>query len=109
MVPSMMFPSLTSEALHRDCCSACDNEGHGGCKRMKKKVAHGGYKRMEKKMAQGGCDSCFTHKGRRRRIGLGGILKFIKVNFVFFLYVIGCQLKCVGCRENEPIINLRLI
>ena len=65
---------------------------------MKKKVAHGGYKRMEKKMAQGGCDSCFTHKGRRRRIGLGGILKFIKGNFVFFLYVI-------GCRENQPILN----
>jgi len=89
MVPSMMVPSPTLEALRRGCCSACNNEGHGGCKRMEKKVAHGG------------CDSCFTQKGRRR-IGLGGILKFIKGNFVFFLYVIGCQLKCVGCRENQP-------
>jgi len=54
-----MVPSSTSEALCRGCWSACDNEGHGGCKRMEKKVAHGS------------CGSCFTHKGRRRRIGLG--------------------------------------
>jgi len=41
---------------------------------------------MEKKVAHGGCDSYFTHKGRIRRIGLGGILKFIKDNFIFFIY-----------------------
>jgi len=45
MVPSMMFPSLTSEALRRGHSSACDNEGHGGCKRMEKKMmAHSGCK-----------------------------------------------------------------
>jgi len=71
MVSSMMVPSPTSKALRRSCCSACDNEGHDGCKRMKKNVAHGGCKRMEKKVAHGVCGSCFTHKGRRRRIWLG--------------------------------------
>jgi len=74
-----MVPSPTLEALRRGCFSACDNEGHGGCKRMEKKVAHRG------------CHSCFTQKGRRRIIGLGGIIKFIKGNFVFFLYLIGCS------------------
>jgi len=24
-------------------CSACDNGGHGGCRRMEKNVAHGGW------------------------------------------------------------------
>ena len=60
---------------------------------MEKKVAQGGFKRMEKEVAHSGCGSCFTHKGRRSAYHTSSILKFIKDNFVFFLYVIGCQLK----------------
>jgi len=68
---------------------------------MKVTMAANEWRRRWLTVAHSGCDSCFMHKGRIRRIELDGILKFIKGNFVFFLYVIGYQFKCVGCRKNQ--------
>jgi len=54
--------------LQKLCCSACDNEGHGGCRRMEKKVAHGGWTtRLLTVAGQHGGSRwlrhCFTHNG----------------------------------------------